>query len=348
MTHQARALGLATSVLLLSFVGTVKAQSPSPSAVERQGANEEHGATGEPDAAEHEKREICEDARGAPARVVNGHRFIPFQVVTWPLVTTRFAAITSAGALWAQLRSNRTTTLVTLQENFQLGWAIARWMAIEGALLGSMAAATDVRDIISTGLSYAYGGRLAVVARLLERGPWYFSGRIDGQEQRYQSFVPERLIDGIRVSTGGVSINGSRIAETGRTWRIRPSLNLAVGVNRWFGLQVSGAVDIDLQNPERGSQQTYTTLDMALGTSFDFNQVRLPLSVMVGGRILHDFGGTPAFVGALQPGGRNRGQAELALYYSGRPGVDIGLSVRTDIGSRESSLVASPVINYVW
>jgi hypothetical protein len=331
MTHQAQALGLACCILFLSSLTATRparAEEPAPPPTE---------PALEP-----------ECTRDAHLRVVNGHRFIPFQIVTWPLVTTRFTAITSAGALWAELRSDQTTTLVTLQENFQLQWAIARWIGVEGHLLGSTAAATGVRDILRTGLSYAYGGRAALVARFLERGPWYFSGRFDGQQLRFQSFVPERILEGVDVSSSGVDISGARITQTGRAYRIRPSLNLAVGIARWFGVQVSAAVDIDHQSLERANDQTYTSLDIGLGTSFDLGQIHLPLSILLGGRIVHDFGGNPVFVAALQPSGRNRGQTELALYYSGRPGVDIGLAVRMDIGSGESALLVSPVINYVW
>lgn len=334
MTHRtARALGLACT-LFSSAIATAGARAEEPPPPEA--------------------------SRAAPSRVVHDHRFIPFQVVTWPLVTTRFAAITSAGALWAELHGDNTTTLVTLQENFQFEWAILEWLGVEGHLLGSTASATDASSLIRTGLSYAYGGKLGLVGRFLSRGRFYFSGRIDGEELKFQSFVPARLVGGVSigrdgVSVGGVSIgrdgprvDGSRIVERGRLYRVRPSLNLAVGIKRWFGVQASAAVDIDFQSMEHSDDGVYTTLDLGLGGSFDLNQVHVPISILVGGRILHDFGASPPFVAALQPSGQNRGQVELAIYYSGRPGIDLGLATKVDLGSGESSLLVSPVINYVW
>ena len=298
MTHRAaRALGLACT-LLLSFVvaasGARGEQPPQPEA-----------------------------SRAARSRVVNEHRFIPFQVVTWPLVTTRFAAITSLGALWAELHGDRKTTLVTLQESFQIEWAILEWLGIEGHLLGSTASATDVSSIIRTGLSYAYGGQLALVGRLFARGPFYLSARIDGEELKFQSFVPARLAGGVSIGRDGPGVDGSRIAERGRLYRLRPSLNLAVGIRRWLGVQASAAVDIDFQSRERGDDGVYTTLDLGLGASFDLNQVHVPISLLLGGRMLHDFGATPPFVAALQPSGQNRGQVEVAIT---TPGVLASIS----------------------
>ncbi|MFT3922923.1 MAG: hypothetical protein QM778_10345 [Myxococcales bacterium] len=292
--------------------------------------------------------EVCEAARVAPARMLNGHRFIPFQVVTWPLVTTRFAAVTSAGALWVQRDAGNSETLVTLQENFLFEWALLRWLGIEGNLLGSTASATDLDGILGTGASYAYGGRIGLVTRLLERGAFYFSARVDGEEQRFQTIVPRRALQDVRISLTRLPFHTSRIVDSGRLYRVRPSLNLAVGVARWFGLQTSLALSVDTQTRERTGAQTYTTLDVALGGSFDLNQVRVPVSILVGGRLMHDLSQTPPFVAALQPSGTSRGQLELALYYSGRPGFDLGLSVRCDLGSSESALLFSPVINYVW
>ena len=324
MTHRAaRALGLAcTLFLVLTVTRDTRADDSTPTP---------------------------EAGRAAPARVVNAHRFIPFQIVTWPLVATRFAAVTTTGALRLE-RNGNTTTQVTLQENFQFEWAMLEWLGLEGQLLGSTASATGIVSIIRTGVSYAYGGKLALVGRFLQRNATYFSGRIDGEELRFQSFVPRRLLDGATVTVGGsgVQVDGSRAAEPGRLFRVRPSLNLAAGLTRWFGLQASAAVDIDVQTFEHSRNGTYSTLDLALGGSFDLNQLRIPVSILVGGRVLHDFGASPPFVAALQPSGQNRGQVELAFYYSGRPSIDLGLSVRSDIGSGESSLLVSPVINYVW
>lgn len=323
-------------------------QSPDASLEERTRA-EQHIAEGATELRRDEetKAEVAHlEAR--QARVVNEHRMIPFQIVDWPIVTTRFSTVTALGPFHTQVTGQRgkTANLLALRESFTLAWALTHWLAVEGQVSGGMAAGTDFRSIIRVGLSYAYGGRVSLLGRLLSRGPVYLSLRVDGSVLSVEDAVPQRLLDTVTVDDGTVSFQRPRIVRNGRDYIATPTLALAVGATRWLGFQASGGVRLDWLDLD--TTQFKSTLALGAGVSLDLDSVGLNLTILAGGRFLYDMQERSTYITAFGVRNRTRGEAELGFYYSGRRDVDIGLAVVSEVGGKNASVIGNAVMNYYW
>lgn len=324
-------------------------QSPEASLEERARAEEDMRQSALEERRTEENKAEVAHLNAQQARIVNGHRMIPFQVVDWPIVTTRFSSVTALGPFHVQVtgQRGRTANLLALRESFTFAWALTRWLAVEGQVSGGMASGTDFKSIIRVGLSYAYGGRLSLLGRLFARGPVYLSLRVDGSVLSVEDAVPQRLLDTVEVDDGEVRFQRPRIVRNGKDYIATPSLALAVGATRWLGFQASGGMRLDWL--DLGANADFkSTIALGAGVSLDLDVIGLNLTILAGGRFLYDIEERQAYITAFGVRNRTRGEAELGFFYSGRRDVDIGLAIVSEVGGKNASVIGNAVINYYW
>lgn len=292
-------------------------------------------------------------------RELGEHRFIPLQVVSWPLVTTRVTSVTGLGSFYASI-SNDDRRLIKLLEGFVFDWAVLRWLSISGQVIGAAAQGVELEGVYRAGQSYAYGSSFGAIARIVQSRRVYLSARLLGGAFRFQSVVPQRLLDNIDESVDvdvdvgldgvdvDVDLNPPDIDEGGKLYRVKPVLATAISVRHWLGLQASGGVDVDTINLDDAGTDVNTTLDLGGGASFALNRTGVPLTILLGARLLHDFQEEEPFNPAIQTRGTTRGEFELGLYYSGRHDLDLGLTFTSAVGDGDYSILGNGVITYYW
>jgi hypothetical protein len=281
-------------------------------------------------------------------RIVGNHRFVPFRVVPWAIVTTRFSMVTSFGS-FSQDVANRTLSQLAFRESFTVQGAVSRWLGIEAELLGAVASGNNARSVFDTGVNYAWGGRLGGVVRLLEGDRFQFSARMDVDLLRLGTTVPRRLLETVQVEDGQLQVQLPELFVPADLIRLRPSLALALAASRVFGIQ-AGLGFRYLSVWSDGDHIDAPILDLALGASLDFSSLGAPFVVLVGGRLLQDLSAPEErpLISALGARSRTRSELELAMYYSARTALDLGLAFTSDLGGQDRSLVGNIVMTYYW
>jgi hypothetical protein len=271
---------------------------------------------------------------------MNGHAFIPFRIVEWPLVATSFGTTTGAGIARLTAPSERDANVAAFRQSFSLEIAATPWLGFELGGGAFLVAGVNAPGALNVGAALAYGGRISVVARLF-RSRWvYLSARLGGQALRTEGIVPRRLVD-----TEGEPTLGDPLIS-GRFLRLSGSVNLALAPVPWLGIQSSVTMLGQRVDSEGRGDGTHA-VHAALGVAFDFAPFGVPLSMYLGGRVAYAKVGDVQVV-AMDPVGRPQGALELGIFYSGRENLVLGLSTIGHYSSRDRRLGPEVVFRYFW
>ncbi len=285
-------------------------------------------------------------------RMLGGHRFIPFQTVTWPFVVFRFGSDTAIGGsrlvLEEQARApvgDRVASFRSFEQTLRAGLRLLPWLGAEAQVRGALALGADDAGALALGANYEYGGALGALVNFVKTRNVYISARMDVRLARVEGILPEALIDSAVVVGDEVVYDPGAINYHALDLRFAPSLSGAFALSRFFGLQTSAGFDV-VRLGSNGAHDWEERVSAAAGLSLFVS----PVSILFGVRIDHDLDPdvADAVFRAIEPIDGTRGEIEAAVYSSGRPELDLGLGVRTLVASDDHRTLGTVTLGYYW
>jgi hypothetical protein len=310
-------------------------------------------------AAEAEQQFMDPVDRGKQGRSVGGHNFSEFVTLQWPFVSNRVTSVTQVGmSTFDRFEGPRGRSLegdvATFTEEFELGLAPAPFLGFEAQFRGGVISGLDRVGVLFAGGNYIYGGKFRLAIRLIETDHFYLTVRGIGGISRGESASPARLVRAIVPNDDGefnledVRFRGLDLTEDTKVRSAGGSLGAAIGVNRWFGVQVSGLVEHDWI--EIGSQDDEEgTVEGGIGLSFDLAPSGVPIQFLASGLVSYDYEDvSDVALTAIRPGDDVRFEPEGGIYYTGTPELELGLFTSGVVSGDETRGRAGAKLGYYW
>lgn len=291
------------------------------------------------------------------ARTLAGHRFIPFHTVVYAPITTRVGTTTDATFTSIDIAVDNPFDpegppitrldgkIAVVTESFQFSIAVARWFGLRAKLIAGVASGIDRDGALEIGANGTYGGELGGALRLFRTKRAMLTFDFVESVVNLQGLQPRLLLDSLPSQGEPVSSTSLQLVYDGRAVSSVPSLALAVALGRVVGLQMSGSYsrtryNTSVVNGHRDFVQGALGLSLAAG----------PISILAGGRVLHEFRdiADDSPLSSIEPRDDTRGEAEAALYYSGRPELDLGVRTTYVVGKTDRRYLGGLSLAYYW
>jgi hypothetical protein len=283
-------------------------------------------------------------------RELNGHLFMPSELVLQPFIETDFRSVTGAGTVRSERQSINPLGLrePTTREFSQLGYSqrfelqvkILEWLAVRGQATGLVFSGTNGRSILNLGsiLQYAVGGGLTVGRRF---------GNIQAAVTADAAYEPTYSVDiggaiGASLRAGEVDTTG--LVERDRGVPLRVGLSGAYAPLPSLGIQAMARYEHTFR--ERSTLEREDAFIGAAAVDFDFRAIsRVPIGLLVAYQFATPFG--------------QEDRTDLwhylngGIFYTGKRELVLGLETSfRRFPQRElvesEAIVANVVIRYYW
>ncbi|AKF06760.1 hypothetical protein [Sandaracinus amylolyticus] len=269
------------------------------------------------------------------ARSVGGHAYSEFENIELPFVATRVTSRTGIGVSQFELRGERVPRrdlegdLAQLDQRFVLGIALTEWLGLEVGVHGGAIGGIDYDAGLVIGANGFGGGRLSGVVRVVETDAFLLSLRVDVTAGAAAGIAPARTV--IPLLTGQRPPE-SRLRSpdfSGSRGTLGGSVTGVLTATEWLGFAGSfraeaRRVEFDDVEDDEG------WLGGALGASFNFGSLGVPLQILLGSRVSWSFADEidDLALSIVEPADEVVVEPELGFYYFDPklPELEVGLS----------------------
>jgi hypothetical protein len=290
-------------------------------------------------------------------RVLAGHRFLPFRTVAYPFVVSRVGTDLTVGVADLELvvedvprpgdRFTEDGMLAFLDESLAAQAALGELVAVRVGFAAGVTGGADEFGAIDVGANVGLGLHAGLTFRLHRGDRVYVALAVDGQIVRGLGIAPKRLLLAARIEGDQLVIGDFDLTYDARVLRLDPALATAFTLAPAVGLQVSGGYTLrHVDAARRFPDQTEHSLNAGVGLSFFFG----PAAILVGGRVVGDLGSDfdESVVSAIEPLDPTRGEAELGLFFTGRPELDLGIVGIGTLSDRDRRLQGTARLAYYF
>jgi hypothetical protein len=280
---------------------------------------------------------------GGEGRTLNGHAFLPSELVVWPFVTTHFGTTTGVGlAKFARLGQDADGNLIegsmalgAFGEGFDIGVAITDWIGLYGRFNGMLTAGANLESALSVGAIFNVDSSFGVAGRIFRRGPFQLGARFGGGYMFGRRMQPLDMLQ--TDENGSISLQRGRLLTKLSGWRLGPALTAAYAPTAWLGLQTSFSFEYGKLTMGEVTADN-KTFAFATGIAFNGRSLRVPIAIPVFYQLTR----------SLEEGARVEHRTESGIYYSGRTNLDLGLAAATKLGGDDKEYLGQFRMNYYW
>ncbi len=280
---------------------------------------------------------------GGEGRTINGHAFMPSELVVWPFVTTHFGTSTGAGlARFARTGQDAegneiagSMSLGAFGEAFDLGVAFTDWIGMYGRFAGMLTAGASLESALNVGAIFNVDTSFGVAGRIVRKGPFQLGLRFGGGYLFGRRLQPLDMLQ--TDPEGNFALDRGRLLTKIKGWRLGPAVTAAYAPLSWLGLQTS--LSFEYGKLTLGEETVDNkTFSFAAGVAFNGRGIRVPIAIPVVYQLSR----------SLEEGAKIEHRTESGIYYSGRTNLDLGLSAATKLGGEDKEYLGQFRMNYYW
>ncbi len=286
-------------------------------------------------------------------RMLGGHRFIPFRTVPFPFVAFRFGSDTALGGARVNIEDpalaamglDPRASFRSFEQTLRAGIRILPWLGAEAQVRGALALGTDDTGALVLGSTYEYGASLGALATFVETRVVVLSARLDVRLARVEGILPGALLDSVEVIDGEPVYDVGALTFDAFAARFAPTLGGAFALTRVLGAQLGGGIEVARLGTDQGhdwEERVFGAAGLSIGAG--------PVSFLFGGRIDHDLDRDASrdVLLVMEPVDGTRGEIEGAVYYTGRPELDLGLGVTHLVAGEDRRTLGVVTVAYWW
>jgi hypothetical protein len=179
-----------------------------------------------------------------PSRVLNGHEFIPSELVPAPFAVSHFATRTGGGFAFnlktpfVDLEGETTGDLIGdvafMVLAFEYQQRFGQWFAARIAIDGIARMGVDEQSILAQGVTGSYVSSVGGIARILQRDKVILSGGLDFAQTSLVGLDPYGFAR--RVAEEGLESEDNSLVTTNEAYSGRVSLRVGWAPQRWLGV----------------------------------------------------------------------------------------------------------------
>jgi hypothetical protein len=290
-----------------------------------------------------------EEMAGGPAgsRELDGHRFLPSDVVEDPFTVTYLDESTGFG--YASLRASQVDSLGNvvgtsqfrlgaLGQEFKFQLGILNAWAIRMAAAGTVLSGIDADSALTAGATLGYTLSTGVTYSVM-LGTVRIAGAFDFEYAPTYSFSPVSALLNT-LSTG--KIDTGTLFSSSDYIRLRPAFLAATGLNASLGLR--GVVDYQQEYVRSTGTSSNGSFDLGAALDFDLRTLTpLPLGLLAGYKL------------TVPTSGDSLGhQFTLGLFYTAQRNLGLGIQTVLQLPTAPAGIsdyfifVASLTLRYYW
>jgi hypothetical protein len=223
---------------------------------------------------------------GEASRSLNGHEFIPSEVIPTPFASSHFATLTGGGIAFnvktpfIDLDGQEVGTLegdvgfMALGFRYQQG--LTGWLAARFAFVGGARIGVDEQAMLAQGVTGTYGMQLGGIARIKQWDKVILSGAVDITRTDVVGVDPYGFVQ--RVVDEGLGSEDNDLVNSGNVYSVRGGVLAGWAPNPWLGLNGS----FDVSQGEFSEMDSETVLGGGLAVGADLKNLgTIPLGLQL-------------------------------------------------------------------
>ncbi len=267
-----------------------------------------------------------------PGRTLNGHSFMPSEVVEAPFAISHFGTITGGGIAFdvktpfIDLEGDEVGTLegdvAFMALGFRYQQRIGSWFAARFGFIGGARIGVDEQSVLAQGVTGTYGMSLGGIARILQTEKVILSGALDFSRTDVIGLDPYGFVQ--RVIDDGLGNDNNDLVASGSAYSTRVTVLSGWAPKDWLG--INGYVEGGRGEYSEADSETLIGGGAAIGTDLK-NLDLIPVGVQLLAR-------TSAVTGGGADIANRTWTYGLGLFYTGWEEFSIGFEASMNRYSR--------------